>query len=496
MAGMGGSRTEAIRVALREAARLDREWMRSPAGHDDPRSTPWMPFPMWDFIALMAEALPESGGDTFLEVGCVDADSEYLSPSGWRRIADYDGGTVMQYDPETGEGSLVQPERYLVKECTEFYDLHTKYGISQRLSAEHRVLFWKVTGTDRRLVPTVWTAEKFAAEHGRRVNGVKGLFQTTFTPQLASKIGLSDAEIRVQVMVNADGYLRRPWNAVLKFKKPRKIQRARELLAAAGISYHEGRDNDSTRRFSFMPPWHTKSFAGFWKASAGQLAVVADECLHWDGSVEGARAGRFYTRDREAADFIQYAVTASGYRAVLREDHDEDGSVDYRVFANRNTMIGMEGRPKTDIMTVPSEDGKAYCFTVPTGFWVMRRDGNVVMTGNCGIGTRMLIAREVFGLDVHGIDRVEEYVTQAWKLGCAAEVADALGWDGYGKYPLIWFNRPFSDPARERQLEAQVWNDMARGAVVIAANLESPPPLDWWPVLDDHEVRRWIAQKS
>lgn len=493
---------------ITDVSRLDREWMRSPAGRDDVRSTPWMPFPLFDFIALVAEALPEVQGRAFLEVGCVDADSEYLSPAGWRRIADYDGGQVMQYDPETGTGAWVQPERYIVKPCSEFYDLHTKYGINQRLSADHRVLFWKVTGQDRRLVPTVWTAEKFAAEHGRLVNGVKGMFQTTFSPVLDTKVSLSPAEIRVQVMVNADGWLRGQ-SAVLKFKKPRKIARARDLLTAysaeTGVPYYESKpDRWGETRISFMPPWNTKSFAGFWQASAEQLALIADECLHWDGSVAGVRAGRFYTRDREAADFIQYALTASGYRAVLREDLDEDGKTDYRVFANTNTLVSMEGRPKTDIMTVPGEDGKAYCFTVPAGYWVMRRGGNVVMTGNCGIGTRMLVARELYGLEVHGIDRVPEYVAQARELlptgvpgvtAEVAEVADALGWDGYGKYDLVWFNRVFSDRDLQRRLEYQVWTAMRPGAVVIAANLESPPPANWWPVLDDREVRRWIAQK-
>jgi len=121
--------------------------------------------------------------------------------------------------------------------------------------------------------------------------------------------------------------------------------------------------------------------------------------------------------------------------------------------------------------------------------------GDALLEVGCGIGTRMMIARDLFGLDVHGIDRVPEYVSQAWKLGLSAEVTDALAYDGYGKPDILWFNRPFRDPSAQRQLEVKVWNEMASGAVVICANLEAPPPGDWWPVLDDREVRRWIAQK-
>lgn len=484
-----------IADTLRTVAKLDREWMTNPAGREKPDSLPWMPFSVPEFISLLAEALPEASGDVFFEVGCVDADSEYLSPTGWCRIVDYDGGPVMQYDPDTGEGALVQPERYIVKSCDEFYDLHTKYGINQRLSAEHRVLFWKITGAERRRVPTVWTAEKFAAEHGRLALGVSGEFQTTFIPQISTKVELSDEQIRVQVMVNADGYLRRPENAVLKFRKPRKIERARELLAAAGISYHESLDNTRTVRFSFIPPWSTKSYEGFWPASTEQLRVISEECLHWDGSVTESRAGRFSTRIRESADFIQYAMTASGYRAVLREDRRGDAT-DYTVFANTNTMVGMAGRPKTDILKVPSEDGKAYCFTVPTGFWVMRRGGNVVMTGNCGIGTKMLLAQEIFGLEVAGIERVPEYLDQARKLGLdGVRRRDALSYEGYGDQDIIFLNLTFHDRELQAQLERKVQEDMKRGAVLIGVNLLARPPDSWWVVLDDVDVIRGIWQK-
>ena len=133
----------------------------------------------------------------------------------------------------------------------------------------------------------------------------------------------------------------------------------------------------------FIPPLRSKSYAPFWQADYAQLMHIADECLHWDGNQD---EHCFYTRDKQSADFIQYAFTACGYRAVLREDkHYRDHQIDYRVFRHNNTMVGMTGSPKSEITKVPSQDGKQYCFTVPSGFWVMRRGGNIVMTGNCGM---------------------------------------------------------------------------------------------------------------
>lgn len=331
-------------------------------------------------IAMKDAVSPAAVG---VDIGCVDRDTEYLSPTGWRKIGEYTGGDVMQYDPKTGTGRFVSPSAYITRPCPEFLCLRTKYGINQMLSPDHRVLCWKIVGRDRRREMAVMTAKEFASEHRRLKQGFKAEFATTFEPQLETSVQLTDAEIRVQVMVNADTRLERGSIAVLRVNKERKILRARELLIDAGIEYSERCDSYDVTVIRFRPPMKTKSFEDFWSASLDQLRVIAEECLKWDGCVAEKC---FYTRNRQSADFIQYAFTSTGKRAVLREDpHYRDGKVDYRVFAQSNAMTGIAGVPKTPITKVPSLDGKAYCFTVPSGFWVMRRGGNVAMTGNCGM---------------------------------------------------------------------------------------------------------------
>jgi trans-aconitate methyltransferase len=112
-----------------------------------------------------------------------------------------------------------------------------------------------------------------------------------------------------------------------------------------------------------------------------------------------------------------------------------------------------------------------------------------------GPGTKMMLAEAVFGLSVHGVERVPEYVRAARERGLDVAEADALTWGMYGRYDLVFFNRAFYDQAREAQLEAVVWDGVKPGAVVIAVNLVKPPPASWYPVLNDGEVRRWITQK-
>lgn len=113
----------------------------------------------------------------------------------------------------------------------------------------------------------------------------------------------------------------------------------------------------------------------------------------------------------------------------------------------------------------------------------------------CGPGSELLIARGIFGLDAHGIDRVPEYVAAACSLGLRAILADALSYTGYGRYRVIWFNRVARDVSTQLAIEHAVWSGTAPGAVVICANLEQPPPQTWFPVLEDWELRRGIWAK-
>ncbi len=123
-------------------------------------------------------------------------------------------------------------------------------------------------------------------------------------------------------------------------------------------------------------------------------------------------------------------------------------------------------------------------------------DGSKFLGIGAGIGTKELLAREIFGLEVLGIEVEKEYVAQAEALGVPVRVIDAAYYTGYGNYDILWFNRVFRDPDLQLSLEKIIWDGMAPGAVVICANLESfPPDGSFWPVLDDLEVRRGIFYK-
>lgn len=122
--------------------------------------------------------------------------------------------------------------------------------------------------------------------------------------------------------------------------------------------------------------------------------------------------------------------------------------------------------------------------------------GNSFLEVGCGPGTKMMLARGLFGLDVTGFDRVPEYVTAAQQQGLNVADCDAFDFQAYGKFDIVFFNRPFRDRQTQRDLEKLVYSKIRRGAVVIAMNLETQPPGNKYLVVtDDWESRRGVWLK-
>ena len=75
------------------------------------------------------------GGGAF----CVDGDTEYLSPDGWKKISEYDGGKVAQWDE--GELTFVEPLVYHKHKAEKMYHLTKKHFLDMVLSENHNVVF-------------------------------------------------------------------------------------------------------------------------------------------------------------------------------------------------------------------------------------------------------------------------------------------------------------------------------------------------------------------
>lgn len=330
----------------------------------------------------------------FSEQGCVDSDTEYLSPTGWKRISEYTTGMVAQYSPESGTVEFVTPSEYVKLPCTDMVRIKTKSGIDQLLSPEHRVLI--KDGIYNRNKTETLSAEALLARHNmsqQRVPHCHSSDEIAFSAATiptglelssTSSMPMTAAHLRVQVAVIADGHFgSNSPHCVIRLQKDRKKQRLRDVLRAADIPFlEEPCTPTGFSKFTFAAPLRLKHFdARFWAASPAQLRVIADEALLWAGST--ARGMRYSTTSQASADFIQYVFCMTGRTARQRTYQQEGKPTEYVVRVRDTDRLFLLGSKPT-ITRAISTDGYKYCFKVPSTYLVFRRNGCVFASGNTG----------------------------------------------------------------------------------------------------------------
>lgn len=134
-----------------------------------------------------------------------------------------------------------------------------------------------------------------------------------------------------------------------------------------------------------------KEYGEYWyNCNNHQFGIIADECINWDGTVGGGKTS-YSTTIKESSDFIQFAFSASGYRTHIgvadrRNDPDRSRPIEYTIskVKAKNPALRSNSGKKIVIDKVDAGDGYKYCFTVPSGMLVLRRCGDINITGNSG----------------------------------------------------------------------------------------------------------------
>lgn len=316
------------------------------------------------------------------DCGCVDYKTEFLTPTGWKYIKDYNPDTdlVGQINPTTLQLSFKKPVDYIKKYCRSFLVFAPVRGVKMILSPEHRVLWYPHDGANRLASWKVSSAKEIAA------NPVGKTFATTFTAPNRAGISLTEAELRLMVAVIADGHFPSPTTnrCTINLKKDRKKARIRQLLDNTNIqytTYDKTKTGEGYTTFTFIATRREKVFTEYyWNCSPEQLAIIADEVFHWDGS-----GTIFSTLQKQSADFVQYALSSTGYHTSLASyDRPDKGFIEYAVV--RREKPGAFAGPimPENISEMRSKDGFKYCFTTETSFWLARCEGYIFVTGNTG----------------------------------------------------------------------------------------------------------------
>jgi hypothetical protein len=250
-------------------------------------------------------------------------------------------------------------------------------------------------------------------------------------------LDLTDDELRFLVAVRADGSFgghnaRRQYAPQFQFKKARKIDRLVTLLLACDVPYsitvvppgdadparmRGGQTRIATRtcptvaKIRELLGWDKVYGPWVLRATVAQRRLMLEEEQWWDGeSVKSRRGGvQLATSQRATADWLQVMAATSGMRTAATFDRDNNRG--FGAGATGHTLHWFRATDKDHVRLRPggSRDvrevaytGEVFCFTVPSGAFLVRRNGAVWVTGNCNFDASILAWR----YDIHPTELV------------------------------------------------------------------------------------------
>lgn len=310
---------------------------------------------------------------------CLTGDHEVLTDKGWVRLDEWHGGRIACWNPN-GEAVSFQKANALNFPYKGLMYEYCDKRISQISTPEHKMYVKRRYGGEWR-VDTVENMECYRPS-------------IPFTGYRQTTSGMEHSILRVLVMVQADGCFADDGSVLLGFTKLRKVERCKMLLRAAGITFtYRVYEENPRPRHQFkiisrnVPLWlrifRNKTFDTWLFDESAD--VFFDELVYWDGYRSAKNSIQYVTCNKQNADIVQAFAHITGRAAQLkvkdrREEHPK-WSVAYvlDIWLTPKNCHEVRNKPKKFQF-----DGTVYCAETSTGFFLVRRNGRVWVTGNSG----------------------------------------------------------------------------------------------------------------
>lgn len=337
-----------------------------------------------------------SGTNWVFRDECVVEGTEVLTPNGWKKIEDLtDADEVAQFDMITSEVSFVVPSRRVKNRVNEKIVVFSseKGGIHQAITAGHNVVQkWEYQEAYSKQI-----ASEFKP-NGKKMIPVSGYKKT-------GREHLSNIE-RFMIALQADGslpsarYTGERCGALpvhFSLKRERKIHRLRDILRSCNFEWTEYPEGEDKTAFRVKVPSNavklTKQFKDwvvFADVSSTWASEFIEELQHWDGHVPAKEENGSYIYYSSVVennvDVVQTLAAFCGRhvsRSVQTKKREDGSDYDpqYRAWIHNVDFVrGGRNIHRQELEYV----GNVHCVTVPTGAFLIRSNGKVSVTGNCG----------------------------------------------------------------------------------------------------------------
>lgn len=370
--------------------------------------------------------------------GCVDGETQYFNGKEWKYIKNYtEGERIMQYNVASKEILMRKPERYIVNDRQECYEIKDDNShLYMSLSHDHRVLYHNqenkyitttarnfitsvLSGFETATIPTTFNVEtvgtptteekiqKVTLRHFAclAVNGTRRPIDEQYTFFLMCNKASGNPE-RFEKQKNIVKKFYPQWKECLeKLNEDNRIYWYDEEIARL---YKEDPVGDSIRNLCYTVP------PEWWRFNKYQLKYALELAIMFMPDSPGRKLFELWTFSPEWREFYQYAYASIGKRAVCFDDEQYKewwGISRYEVYIKadgtkgvRNIQLVERHRRRRHYLMVMDDPEvaldpenikierhyrKTYCFTTLTGYWVARKNGSIFITGNCGKSSMM-----------------------------------------------------------------------------------------------------------
>ena len=372
---------------------------------------------------------------------CYTPDHEVLTPTGWKPIADITlEDKVAQWEYSTNEVTFAHPTNTIKKEYNgDVFHFSTERGnIDQVVTPNHRMPmvypYWKNESQPQtKLAKDV----KYHGGNGFPLSGT-----------LQDGRGMTPQE-RLYVAVQADGSLCSEKYTGEKtgklhykfgFQKKRKIERLLELCKDAGWEARElNSDKGDLKVFyvyvpveQFLHEAKDFSWIDLSKISKQWALDFVDEIRYWDGNTTQSGRVRYISSNKSCIDSVVTIAHLAGFRAhITNIPARENVLMPGGGYSDTNPAFQVYITPRhyvpgnTVTKEVKEYSGMVYCLSVPSSFFMVRRNGVVSVGGNC---IHSATYSEIVRMSFDDPNKVmEDILSVKESLSRLSKVSDALG---------------------------------------------------------------------
>lgn len=324
---------------------------------------------------------------------CITSDHEVLTPNGWIRI-DQVGPSeeIAVWNKTNSVINFEQPSSWYHGLAGGSEDSLIEFegqAYSQKVTANHRMPY-TVDKTGYRVAKALDVAFKNSARLPKS-GFYSGRIKTGCARLIAAFV--------------ADGSIDSYGNAYFHFHKQRKKERLRKLLE--GYTYSEYPDRFYVpRRSCKVFTDQGKKFGPWLLTLHGEdLDEIIDESKYWDGTQGATGAITVSSVDKEHLEWLRTIIHLRGKASQYQGSNVSSfGSVVHRISINNRPLAAIANMTKYKVIAAPEA---VHCPTTSTGFFMVRRNGKISVTGNTNyVGSARTIAGHV-GRSVHEVDRAQ-----------------------------------------------------------------------------------------